>query len=67
MKGLNLDGLVRFQSQALMALQEAAEAYLVMLFQDKDLLALHTKRAALMSKDLAGAKKSRREQEGGGP
>ena len=35
---------VRFQSQAVLALQEAAEAYLVSLFEDTNLCAIHAKR-----------------------
>jgi histone H3/H4 len=35
---------LRFQSSAVMALQEAAEAYLVSLFEDTNLAAIHAKR-----------------------
>ena len=35
---------MRFQSSAVMALQEAAEAYLVSLFEDTNLAAIHAKR-----------------------
>ena len=35
---------LRFQSTAIMALQEAAEAYLVGLFEDTNLCAIHAKR-----------------------
>ena len=38
-----LCGKVRFQSAAIMALQEAAEAYLVGLFEDTNLCAIHTR------------------------
>ena len=38
-----LCGKVRFQSAAVMALQEAAEAYLVGLFKDTNLCAIHAK------------------------
>ena len=38
-----LCGKVRFQSAAVMALQEAAEAYLVGLFEDTNLCAIHAK------------------------
>ena len=37
-------GEPRFQSTALMAIQEAAEAYLVGLFEDTNLCAIHAKR-----------------------
>ena len=38
---------LRFQSSAVMALQEAAEAYLVSLFEDTNLAAIHAKRMSL--------------------
>ena len=38
-----LCGKVRFQSVAIMALQEASEAYLVGLFEDSNLCAIHAK------------------------
>ena len=38
-----LCGRVRFQSLAIMALQEASEAYLVGLFEDTNLCAIHAK------------------------
>ena len=50
---------VRFQSSALMALQEAAEAYLVRLFEDTNLCAIHTKRVTLMPKDIQLARRIR--------
>lgn len=43
---------IRFQSQGLLALQEAAEAFLVGLFEDCNLLALHCKRTVIRKKDL---------------
>ena len=43
-----LCGKVRFQSAAIMALQEAAEAYLVGLFEDTNLCAIHAKRVTIM-------------------
>merc|ERR1719436_1637361 len=43
---------MRFQSQAVLALQEAAEAYLVGLFEDTNLCAIHAKRVTIMPKDL---------------
>ncbi|KAJ3887212.1 hypothetical protein GG344DRAFT_68999 [Lentinula edodes] len=44
---------LRFQSSAVMALQEAAEAYLVSLFEDTNLAAIHAKRVTIQPKDLA--------------
>jgi histone H3 len=43
---------LRFQGQAFRALQEAAEAYLVSLFEDTNLCAIHAKRTTIMPKDL---------------
>jgi histone H3 len=52
---------VRFQSSALMAIQEAAEAYLVGLFEDTNLCALHAKRVTIMPKDIMLARRIRGE------
>ena len=41
---------LRFQSSAVMALQESAEAYLVSLFEDTNLAAIHAKRVTIMRK-----------------
>lgn len=38
---------LRFQSSAVLALQEAAEAYLVSLFEDTNLAAIHAKRVTM--------------------
>ena len=43
---------LRFQSGTIMALQEAAEAYLVGLFEDTNLCAIHAKRVTIMPKDI---------------
>ncbi|KAL8464182.1 hypothetical protein ACS0TY_033920 [Phlomoides rotata] len=43
---------MRFQSHALLALQEAEEAYLVGLFEDTNLCAIHAKRVTIMPKDI---------------
>ena len=43
---------VRFQSGAIMALQEASEAYLVGLLEDANLCAVHAKRVTIMPKDI---------------
>ena len=43
---------LRFQSAAILCLQEAAEAYLVGLFEDTNLCAIHTKRMTITPKDL---------------
>ena len=41
---------LRFQSTALVALQEAAEAYLVHLMEDANLCAIHAKRVTIFVK-----------------
>ena len=52
---------LRFQSCAVLALQEAAEAYLVGLFEDTNLCAIHAKRVTIMPKDIQLARRIRRE------
>jgi histone H3 len=42
----------RFQSMAVLALQEASEAYLIGLFEDTNLCAIHVKRVTIMPKDM---------------
>ena len=49
----------RFQSHAIMALQEAAEAYLTSLFEDTNLCAIHAKRVTIMPKDMQLARRIR--------
>lgn len=49
----------RFQSTAILALQEATEAYLVALFTDANLLAIHAKRVTIMRKDIQLARRIR--------
>ena len=48
---------LRFQSTAILALQEAAEAYLVGLFEDTNLCAIHAKRVTIMPKDMQLARR----------
>ncbi|KAI5855604.1 histone-fold-containing protein [Durotheca rogersii] len=50
---------MRWQSQALLALQEAAEAFLVHLFEDTNLCAIHAKRVTIMQKDIQLARRIR--------
>ena len=50
---------VRFQSTAIAALQEAAENFIVGLFEDINLLAVHTKRVTVMPRDIRLALKIR--------
>jgi len=49
----------KFQSAALMALQEAAEAFLVTLFEDTVLCAIHAKRVTIMPRDMQLARRIR--------
>ncbi|QCE06083.1 histone H3 [Vigna unguiculata] len=53
---------LRFQISAVSALQEAAEAYLVGLFEDTNLCAIHTKRVTIMPKDIQLARRIRGER-----
>ena len=52
-------GDLRFQSSAILALQEASEAYIVSLFEDSNLCAIHSKRVTIMKKDIDLAMKIR--------
>ncbi|KAF2624048.1 histone-fold-containing protein [Macroventuria anomochaeta] len=53
------DGPNRWQSQALIALQEATEAFLVNLFHDANLCAIHAKRVTIQQKDIQLARRLR--------
>lgn len=55
-------GEFRFQSSAVLALQEAAEAYLVGIFEDTNLCAIHAKRVTIMPKDMQLARRIRGER-----
>ncbi|RVE65480.1 hypothetical protein OJAV_G00116980 [Oryzias javanicus] len=50
---------LRWQVFALMALQEAAEAFLVLLFSDANLCAIHAKRVTLFPRDIQLARRIR--------
>ena len=52
---------LRFQSAAVLCLQEATEAYLVKLFDDANLCAIHAKRVTIMPKDIQLARRIRGE------
>merc|ERR1739838_47359 len=58
----DMKGELRFQSSAVMALQEASEAYLVGLFEDTNLCAIHAKRVTIMSRDIQLARRIRGER-----
>ena len=49
----------RIQTGALAALQEGAESYLVELFEDTNLCAIHAKRVTIMPKDMQLAQRIR--------
>lgn len=53
---------LRFQSSAIGALQESVEAYLVSLFEDTNLCAIHAKRVTIQKKDIALARRLRGER-----
>ena len=53
---------LRFQNSAIGALQEAAEAYLVGLFEDTNLCAIHSKRITIMPRDIQLARHIRGER-----
>ena len=53
---------LRFQSTAILALQEAAEGYLVGLFEDSQLCALHAKRVTIRVCDIKLARRIRGER-----
>lgn len=53
---------LRFQGSAILALQEASEAYLVSLFEDTNLCAIHAKRVTIMPKDMQLARRIRGER-----
>ncbi|XP_032959933.1 histone H3-like centromeric protein A [Rhinolophus ferrumequinum] len=53
---------LRFQSAAIGALQEASEAYMVGLFEDTNLCAIHAKRVTIMPKDIQLARRIRGER-----
>ena len=53
---------MRFNSVALVALQEAAEAYLAGLFEDGNLCAVHARRITIQPKDIQLARRIRGER-----
>tara|TARA_B100001564_G_scaffold359491_1_gene381518 strand:+ start:627 stop:1049 length:423 start_codon:yes stop_codon:yes gene_type:complete len=53
--------ITRFSHEAILGLQEASEAYLVGLFEDTNLCAIHTKRVTIMPKDIQLARRVRSE------
>ena len=53
---------LRFQSAAVLCLQEATEAYLVRLFDDANLCAIHARRVTIMPRDIQLARRIRGER-----
>ncbi len=53
---------LRFQTSAILALQEAAEAYLTGLMEDTNLCAIHAKRITIMPRDIQLARRIRGER-----
>jgi len=53
---------LRFQATALAALQESTEAFMVGLFEDANLSAIHAKRVTIMPKDILLARRIRGER-----
>ena len=56
-----IDNDLRFQAQALLALQESTEAYLTGLFEDANLCAIHANRVTVMMKDMQLSRRIRGE------
>ena len=53
---------LRWQEAAIGALQEVSEAYLVGLFEDMNLCAIHAKRVTILLKDIQLARRIRGER-----
>ena len=53
---------LRFQASAVVALQEATESYIVGLFEDTNLCAIHAGRVTIMPKDIKLARRIRGEK-----
>jgi histone H3 len=54
-----IDNDLRFASNAIRALQESSEAYLVGIFEDANLCAIHANRVTIMKKDMDLARRIR--------
>jgi len=55
---------LRYQGTTILCLQEAAEAFLVGLYEDTNLCAIHGKRVTIMPKDIQLARRIRGERNG---
>lgn len=58
--------VTRISSDALLALQEAAEAYMIGIFEDGNLCAIHAKRVTVFPADIKLAMRLRQQTSGGG-
>ena len=58
----DINNEIRFQSAALLALQEASECYLTALLEDTQLLAIHAKRITIKPADMQIARRVRGER-----
>lgn len=56
---IGIDYGIRWQSNAVLALQEACEAFLIHLLEDTNLCAIHAKRVTIMQKDIQLARRIR--------
>lgn len=56
---IGVDYGIRWQSNAVLALQEASEAFLIHLLEDTNLCAIHAKRVTIMQKDIQLARRIR--------
>ena len=54
-----IDSDLRFQSQAILALQESSEAFVTSLLEDANLCCLHARRVTLMKRDMDLARRIR--------
>ncbi len=53
---------LRYEASAILALQQASEAYLIGLFEDTNLCAIHAKRVTIFPKDIQLARRVRGER-----
>ena len=52
---------MRYQSSSILAMQEATEAYFACLFEDTNLVAIHTRRVTILPKDIQLVRRIRNE------
>jgi histone H3 len=60
--GVDFKTDLRFQAAAIAALQESVEAYIIGVFEDSNLCAIHAKRVTIMPKDLRLARRIREDR-----